>query len=400
MISVGIDVSKDKSTVCILKPYGEILKQPFDVKHTEHDLTSLVNLLKSFNEDLKVVMEATGYYHYPILNFLIEHKIFVSVVNAILMHKYANIELRKGKTDKKDALKIANYGLDFWHKLIPFSPNEPIYDELKLLSRQYYQLNSIKVKCKISLLNLLDKTMPNISKVLSNSSKTPNKCKLNDFVEYYWHYDNITKLTEKQFILSYNKWAKRKGYHQDDKKASQIYSIAKNSIPTIPSNIPSTKLLVLEAVRMLNEIDHSLNLILSQMEDLAKQLSEYDTVLQMNGVGKKLSVLLIAEIGNISRFHDQKALIAYAGIDSPPHQSGTFSAKNRRISKRGSKYLRNIGYEVMTAININKNPSCPIYNFMRKKIDEGKSINVAKIAGLNKFLRIYYARVKEVRTIS
>jgi transposase len=396
MISVGIDVSKDKSTVCILKPYGEIIKAPFEISHTESELNALSKLLLSFNDEVRVIMEATGYYHLPILNHLLSKNIFVCVVNALVMNKYCNITLRKGKTDKKDAIKIANYGLDFWFRLNQFRPNDSVYEELNFLSRQYHQVISVKVKYKIILINLLDKTMPKITELLSNNSKTPEKCKLNDFVKRFWHYDNIAKLSQKQFVSSYNNWAKKSGYQQSESKAVQIYALAKEGIPTISSTSPSTKLLVLETVRMLEEIEHSLNLILTQMEQLAKQLEEYSVVSQMNGVGKKLSLLLIAEIGDINRFHNAKALIAYAGIDSPPHQSGTFQATKRHISKRGCKYLRSVGYEIMTAINKNKNENCQIYNFMQKKVLEGKPKNVAKIAGLNKFLRIYYAKVKEI----
>ncbi len=396
MISVGIDVSKEKSTVCILKPYGEVIKSPFDVNHTQTELNNLVKLLNSLTGEIKVVMEATGYYHYPILNYLQENNFFVSVINALVMNKYSNIAIRKGKTDKKDALKIANYGLDFWFKLMPFKPKDDVYEELTILSRQYYQCMSIKVKCKITLLNLLDKTMPKITELLSNNTKTPGKCKLNDFANKFWHYDNITKYSKNQFNIIYNNWAKKEGYRQSQSKAAEIYALACDSIPTLSSATASAKMLVTEAVRVLKEVDYSLNLILSHMEQLAKQLKEYSTVLAMNGVGIKLVLLLIAEIGNVARFHNSKALIAYAGIDSPPHQSGSFSASRRRISKRGSKYLRTIGYQVMTSINISKNESCPVYQFMQKKEAEGKAKKVAKIAGLNKFLRIYYARIKEV----
>ena len=70
MISVGIDVAKGKSTVCILKPYGEIVSKPFDIAHNEKDLSELASMLLRFNEEVKVVMEATGIYHLPVLTYL------------------------------------------------------------------------------------------------------------------------------------------------------------------------------------------------------------------------------------------------------------------------------------------------------------------------------------------
>ena len=79
MISVGIDVSKGKSTVCILKPYGELIQRPFEIMHTVEDLTALVKTIKHLSEETRVVLEATGYYHLPILEFIKENGIFVSV---------------------------------------------------------------------------------------------------------------------------------------------------------------------------------------------------------------------------------------------------------------------------------------------------------------------------------
>lgn len=124
----------------------------------------------------------------------------------------------------------------------------------------------------------------------------------------YWHYDNITKLSEKRFINSYQKWAKKEGYHQSETKARVIYTLAANSIPTLDSKRPSSKMFVLESVRTLRLIDNILIMILSRMKELAKSLPEYEVVSAMNGVGEVLSVRLIAEIGDVRRFHSKKSL--------------------------------------------------------------------------------------------
>ena len=85
MISVGIDVSKGKSTVCILKPYGEIVSKPFNITHTQKDLSELSSMLFRLNDEVKIVMEATGIYHLPVLTYLQEKGFFVSVINPYLM---------------------------------------------------------------------------------------------------------------------------------------------------------------------------------------------------------------------------------------------------------------------------------------------------------------------------
>lgn len=131
------------------------------------------------------------------------------------------------------------------------------------------------------------------------------------------------------------------------------------------------------------------------MQELAKTLLEYSVVLDMDGVGETLAPKLIAEIGDVRRFHSRGAVIAYAGIDAPPYQSGAFTATERHISKRGNKYLRKTGYEVMQSL-IQHKPDDAVYQFIQKKRSEGKAYKEAMIAGFNKFLRIYYARVSKV----
>lgn len=396
MISVGIDVSKEKSTICILKPYGEIVSSPFEINHTEKELSEVSSMLKRFDDEVRIVMEATGGYHFPILQYLVEQNLYVCVVNPLLMKKYASTILRKGKTDKLDSIKIANYGIDNWYHLEKFEINEEKYEQLRFLGRQYAHYMKLKIDSKLALTNILDRTMPKIKTLLKNRCDNPEMDKLNDFVEEYWHFDNITSKSEEEFIESYLELAKNKGYHQSKAKAISIYALAKEGIPTLSSKIPLTKIMVLESVRVLKEIDKTLNKILTQMQEIAKSLKEYSVVRAMNGVGDKLAPRLMAEIGDVRRFHSGKALIAYAGIDAPPFQSGLFNSTHRKISKRGSSTLRKTGYEVMKCLKTSKPQDDAVYLFMIKKEKEGKAPKVAKIAGLNKFFKIYYARVKAV----
>lgn len=397
MISVGIDVSKEKSTVCILKPYGEIVSSPFEVKHFESDLDSLAQMILRLDGEVKVIMEATGIYHLPILNHLQDKGIFVSVINPFMMKEYACRGIRRVKTDKQDAITISNYGIDNWFRLENHKSDDEIYAELKLLGRQYSHYMEMHVKALLELTHMLDYTMPGIKGKLRSWNEGNGKDKLSDFVERYWHFDNIVSMKKDEFVEDYIEWAKENKYHQNCSKALEIYELASDGIATLSANTPSTKMLVLEAVRVLREIDNTLIKIITRMKELAKSLPEYETVRAMGGVGEVLAPKLIAEIGDIRRFHSGKALVAYAGIDAPPYQSGQFMGTNRKISKRGSKLLRKIGYETMRVLKTHKEPDdAAVYRFILKKEAEGKSKRQAKIAGLNKFLRIYYARVSEV----
>lgn len=375
-----------------------MVASPYEVVHTEQEVSNLTTCILSLDGEVRVVMEATGAYHLPLLISLKQAGIFVSVINPLAMKKYASAALRRGKTDKLDSVRIANYGIDHWFRLTDYSAPERIYDELRLLGRQYAHYISIKIASKLALTNLLDRTMPGIKKLLSSKrSEEPTKDKLGDFVEEYWHYDNIIKKSESRFIDDYCRWAKKKRYHANKAKAKEIYAMAHDGIPTLPSSAASTKMLTLEAVRVLKEVNRTLQTILAQMQALATTLPEYGVVRAMKGVGDVLASRLIAEIGDVRRFHSGSALIAFAGIDSPPYQSGNFTGTQRKISKRGSALLRKTGYEVMKCLKTTKpSQDAAVYLYMMKKEAEGKPKKVAKIAALNKFLRVYYSRVMEV----
>lgn len=133
MISVGIDVAKEKSTVCILRPYGEVVASPYDVAHTEPEVTALTERICSMEGEVRVVMEATGGYHFPLLVSFKHAGLFVSVINPLVMKKYALSALRKGKTDKLDSVRIVSFGMDNRFKLVDYSAPEEIYAQLRIL---------------------------------------------------------------------------------------------------------------------------------------------------------------------------------------------------------------------------------------------------------------------------
>ena len=258
MICVGIDIAKGKSTVCFLKPGGEVLRTPYDILHTAEEITKLIRDIRSYDEEVRVVLEATGHYHFPVVTQLLEANIFVCVVNALRMKKFCSQDIRKAKTDKIDAAKIAAFGLTYWQELQPAKPADEVYRELRLLSRQYFQLTSMLVKAKISLGNLLDDVMPGITDILQD--REPHH-KLTNFVLKYLHFDKISAMGEKKFISGYCAWAKKQGYRMYERQAKEIFALVQNSIPALPMT-PSTTIVVMEAVRVVREIEASRTSIL------------------------------------------------------------------------------------------------------------------------------------------
>ena len=131
MNAVGIDVSKGKSMVAVVRPFGELVVKPYEVRHTSSELSELASSLKSLEGETRVVLEHTGRYYEPVAQMLYDAGIFVSAVNHLLIKEYGNNTLRKVKTDKADSLKIARYGLDNWADLREHTPMDTIRYQLK-----------------------------------------------------------------------------------------------------------------------------------------------------------------------------------------------------------------------------------------------------------------------------
>lgn len=392
MISVGIDVAKGKSKICIMKPGGEVIMAPKDFRHTKNELQRLVVQLHSYDEDVKVVLESTGQYHIPVVKYLSDNGIFVSVVNALRMKKFTSQDIRKVKNDRIDSIHIAMYGLTYWSELEEFKPANEMYAELRTLSRQYDNTIALLVGARSNFANLINNVMPGIDKMLADGNKSNRTIA---FVEHYVHFENITKKSEKQFVNDVMKWKTKKGYHISEAKAKEIYALAQNGIPVLP-NTKSTTIIVREAAKLIYELKSTRDTILAQMQAFAKTLPEYSIIRDMSCIGEVLSARIIAEIGDITKYKNKHSLIAYAGIDAPPYQSGKFNATERHISKRGNAYLRKIGYEIMQSLIMHKPDGDPVFDYITKKRAEGKPAKAAMIAGLNKFLRIYYGKVSEL----
>ncbi len=166
MNCVGIDVSKGKSMIAVMRPFGEVVVSPFEVLHTDSELSELARLLKSLDGETRVVMESTGNYHAPVAWLLHGAGLYVSVVNAMLVHDYGNNSLRRAKTDKKDAVKLANYGLDHWLTLPRYVPEEDTRLMLKTCYRQYQQYSKVQTMLKNNLISLLDTAFPDANACL------------------------------------------------------------------------------------------------------------------------------------------------------------------------------------------------------------------------------------------
>ena len=371
MNSVGIDISKGRSTVAVMRPFGEVVISPFEVRHTDSELSELARQLKSLDGETRVVMEATGNYHTPVAKLLHDAGLYVSVVNAKLVHGYGNNDLRRVKTDKKDSVKLANYGLDRWLALTRYVPEEDTRLLLKNCYRQYRQYSKVQTVLKNNLISLLDTVFPNVNRLFSSPIRGDGSEKWVDFVAEFWHCRCVSEKSQKAFTNKYQRWCRKHGYNFSEAKAHTIHAETCGHIDVIPKS-ETTKLLVEQAVAQFRATSAALAALKHEIQSLASVLPEYPVVMDLFGVGPTLDPQLIAEIGDVRRFYSKKALVAYAGLDAPPNDSGDVTGRHKSTSKIGASSLRRTLFLVMSVYLLTAPLDEPVYQFMDRKRAEGK----------------------------
>lgn len=394
MNAVGIDVSKGKSMVAVLRPLGVTVTKPFEVTHTDTALRKLAYYLKNLDGETKVIMEHTGRYYEPVAQVIHAGGVYVSAVNPLLIKEYGGNSLRRVKTDKADAKKIARYGLDNWSELREYTPMDEIRYQLKTLNRQFHLASKNRTACSNNLVSLLDQSFPSVRSWFDSSPRKDGRQKWVDFVYTFWHVDCVRSASLSAFTERYRKWCKRNGYNFNAEKAARIHAESKEMLALVRKS-DTTKLLIQEAASQLLSVSRMTEVLRAEMNRLAAELPEYPVVMAMYGVGESLGPQLMAEIGDIRRFAGKQSLVAFAGVDPMPNQSGMKDSRSNRSSKRGSPYLRKTLFNVMTALLKNAPNDVPVYQFLDKKRSEGKPYYVYMTAGANKFLRIYFGKVRD-----
>ena len=392
MNCVGIDVSNGRSMVSVLRPLGEVVRTPFVVHHDIASLTALAQELKAIPGETRVVMEHTGRYYESIAMALHEAGLFVSPVNPLLIKEYGGNSLRKVKTDKADPVKIAKYGLDNWVELRDYTPMDEIRYNLKTLNRQFQLASKTKVALSNNLIALQEQSFPGIRKCFDSPVRSDGRQKWVDFTHSFWHADCVRKTSLGAFTEHYRKWCKRNGYQFSLDKAAEVYELAKSVVVLVPKD-DVTKTLVREAAAQLTAISHSVETYRAEMNRLASMLPEYPAVMALNGVGPSFGPQLLAEIGDVRRFERKQSLVAFAGVDPSPDDSGDKYSRSNKTTKRGSPYLRKTLFCIMSGLLKRSPADDPIYQFLDKKRSQGKPYYVYMTAGANKFLRHYYAKV-------
>lgn len=208
--SIGIDVSKGKSTVAIMDDSEKLQEKVFEIQHNQCGVELLKEHLNKYSDGkIRIIMEATSHYHFSLLFPLQEAGYFVCVANALTIKKFCDEDLRRAKNDRKDAIKLAMYCCEKWNRLSEFQPQESLRNDLLFLSREYTKNVQVQTRLKLQLSDLIDKTFAGLKTIVNAENRF---MLLLDIYEKYWHAEKVISTPKEDFVDDIEAMAKKNGH--------------------------------------------------------------------------------------------------------------------------------------------------------------------------------------------
>jgi len=395
--TVGIDVSADFSYIAILAPNGESYKKPFRINHDVSGFTHLLNEIKKVEEEFSmktaIFMEATGVYHLSLFHFLNKNFDNTFVINPLVTKCNKNVDIRKVKNDKKDAVSIAKIG-KFQNIKLSQGVTLDIF-LLRSLIREYYKLTDTCSIFKKKLSADLRVIFPGYSNIFSNVTSLSSIAILSNYPTPKAVLD-----APKDDILEILINKSRKGSLWAEKVYSKLYSVTNDAV-VIGLPLPGLSIKITSNIALINAIESEIHNLLNEIKSLIKS-SDFPKQVRTNiellnsipGIGELTAITLVAEIGDINGFIKPKHLVAFFGIDSSVNESGKFKGNQNKISKRGTRIGRRALYAVaLSSIRKNRN-GVPInkilLDYYQTNLD-GKKAKVALVALMHKILNYIFA---------
>lgn len=285
MFAVGVDVSNTRSTFAVLQSKTQVAIKPFEVQHTAEGFETLAGMLNALGGETRIVTEHTRRYHESFSISMHQAGFFFSAINPLLIKEYQNgITVRTAKTDKADALKITRFALDNWEILPRYTPMDTIRYNLKTMHREFQLSSRTETALSNNLIALLEQSYPGVDKYFDSPVRPDGSQKWVDSADTFWHADCVAKVSQSAFVERYRRWCKRHGYNFSVQIAVALHEDAKQKFALVPKT-DTCKLLVKEAIAQLNAASRTMETYRAEMDRLASQLPEYDTVMRMYDVG-------------------------------------------------------------------------------------------------------------------
>ena len=382
MVSIGIDVSKDKHDCFILSSEGEVLADAFTVPNNMEGFTTLLERIQDCTtpqDKIRVGLEATGHYSYNLLGFLLDNGLPTYVLNPLRTNLYRkSLSLRKTKTDRVDARTIATMLMSDVG-LKPYTDTAYHNDELKSLTRYRFDKVKERAKLKSSVSRLVCILFPELEKLVP----TLHMVSVYALLEEFPGAKQIAgaHLTRLKTLLH---GASRGRYGRD--MAVEIRDAARNSIG---SRMPAKSLELRHTIHLIRELNTEIEEIEAEIQAIMDEI--HSPITTIPGIGHRMGAMILAETGDFSRFESPDKLLAYAGLSPSTYQSGQLKNCYAHMEKRGSRYLR---YAIFNATKYVCLWDPTFAAYLPKKRAEGKHYNVAISHAAKKLVRLIFALEK------
>ena len=378
MIFVGIDVAKDKHDCFITNTDGEVLFKSFTITNNLDGFDELYQKIESVMEDVskvKVGLEATGHYSYNLLGYLLDKGLPTYVINPLHTNLYRkSLSLRQTKTDKVDAHTIASMLMSDVN-LKSYSDTSYHNEELKSLTRYRFDKVKERAQLKQSISRLVCILFPELEKLVPTLHQ-------NSVYELLYEFPGAKHVANAHLTrLSNLVETASKGHYTKD-TAITFREAARTSIG---SNMPAKSLELKHTIKLIRELDAEIEEIENEIKIIMDEINS--PILSIPGISYRMGAMIIAEIGDFSKFDSPDKILAFAGMSPSTYQSGQLDNCYARMEKRGSRYLRYALYNA-TAYVCLWDPTFKAY--LAKKRSEGKHYYVALSHATKKLIRVIF----------
>lgn len=385
---IGLDVSKGESHAQAFLDRGVPHGKIFRFSHDIEGLASFLNFIRGLESAAEmpptIVMEATGHYHSPVVQYLDEQQYLYIIINPLISHEAKKTNLRRVKTDAADAYQLGT--LFYKEEFEPYKKRGQHLMNLRYLTRQYESLTGIYVQAKLQFQSILDQVFPEYHGVFGDLY---SKVSLR-FLALYPTSKEVLEMSDNEIATAIGRLTGRGKSASWCLERAQSLAVAARRNPFKETAFPSHLISLQLLIKLLLQYQEHLATLIKSVDALAEELLEYDLIQSIPGIGTKIAATILAEIGEIDRFDHAKKLVAFAGVDPSVFSSGKFTATQNRITKHGSRRLRTALYQaVRCGIRSNRNKKLRAY--YDKKRAEGKLFKVAIIACVNKLIHWIFA---------
>ena len=394
---IGLDISKDESHGQAFLKRGKPYRGTFQFEHTQEGLTKLLQVIQDVEHAAglrpTLLLEATGHYQSPVVQFLEEHHYLYIVINPLISNRLRKSSLRKVKTDAADAYLLGE--LYYKEEFEPYKKRGVQLLNLRYLTRQYESLSRMCVQIKLQFQAVLDQVFPTYKGVFGDIYSNISLQFLNEFPTSYLVLQSDEEMLTSKFkeLLS-----SKRGRSENwiSVRVKRLLHAAKQN--PFQQNMYSSHLINLRVlISLILQYQEHLSQLEKNIDALAEEIEEYDLIQSIPGIGPKIAATILSEIGEVDRFDHPKKLVAFAGIDPSVFASGKFTATRNRITKRGSRQLR---YALVMAVQCGliRSRNLRLKDFYDRKRAEGKPHKVALVACANKLVHWLYVILKSKKS--